>query len=227
MIAGKPVVYLVGDDAFTGSALRAISNRFGLRVLPYRGHGERPLHPWRLEALRPDLIVLLGYMDRVPDDVLERYHVLGFHPSLLPQYRGGSAVKWQLHDLERADDADRRFAAQPDIPGVLRIRIGPARPELGATIYRLLPGAKMDSGPVAAQERLVAPDPLTAGSLYRSAQDAGITALVRALAAYLDGTYHEVEQDEALATWHPRLRPGQSPAEYLDAAHRTPLEAHA
>lgn len=161
------------------------------------------VHERTLEQIEPDLVVLCGYMDRVPDDLLELYTVIGFHPSLLPAYRGGSALKWQLRAEESVD---------PD-----------KRPAWGVSVYRLTPG-RMDAGPIVVQQPLrrpLRPDERRPGPAYRLLREMGVLALSAAVAAYARGTYTETPQDESLASWHPLLRPGQSPTEYLYAHQAT------
>lgn len=184
--AGSPgcAVLLAGDPDFVGLLLPALRR---LSRVDVACPGRAPFAPATLDEAEPDLIVLAGYMDRVHDDVLDAYTVWGFHPSLLPRYRGGSAVKWQAAAEE---------------------------PELGVTIYRLVAG-KMDAGPIVLQRRI---RPLWAegesvGSFYRRLREAGVAALVAAVAAYRDGAYTYTPQDESLATWHPRLAPGEGPPE--------------
>lgn len=60
----------------------------------------------RLEALKPDLIMLGGgWHELIPDTVfrLPRYGCINTHPSLLPDFRGTSITRWQiLHGAEKS-----------------------------------------------------------------------------------------------------------------------------
>ncbi len=141
----------------------------------------RPEVDWSDPALEEyGVICLAGYMQRVPDEATERHIVLGFHPSLLPKYRGGSAVKWQLRNGEKRS---------------------------GCTIYRLKPG-KLDAGPIIDQAHTAVLAEDTPGTLYRELQAISHTLWWRAVLGYATGTQVEQEQDEAEATWHPRLPKG-------------------
>ena len=54
----------------------------------------------KLAALKPDLVVLAGFMRILPDELVQQYQgrMLNIHPSLLPKYRG-------LHTYRRALEA--------------------------------------------------------------------------------------------------------------------------
>lgn len=44
----------------------------------------------KLAALKPDIIVLAGYLKKIPDPVVHKYRgkIINIHPSLLPEYGG-------------------------------------------------------------------------------------------------------------------------------------------
>lgn len=54
----------------------------------------------KIKALNPDLIVVTGWSELLPNDLLEipRLGVIGFHPSKLPFDRGRSVLAWQLEE---------------------------------------------------------------------------------------------------------------------------------
>ncbi|MDX1636552.1 MAG: phosphoribosylglycinamide formyltransferase [Balneolaceae bacterium] len=53
-----------------------------------------------LEHWNPDLIVLAGYMLKVPDSVIDRYRgkIINIHPSLLPKYGGKGYYGLKVHE---------------------------------------------------------------------------------------------------------------------------------
>lgn len=56
-----------------------------------------------LETLRkcsPDLIILAGYLKKIPDDVIRRYRgrIINIHPSLLPKYGGKGFYGLKVHE---------------------------------------------------------------------------------------------------------------------------------
>jgi methionyl-tRNA formyltransferase len=99
---------------------------------------------------------------------------LCFHPSLLPRFRGGSAIPWQIILGER---------------------------ETGVTVFR--PDAGVDTGPIVVQKGGVAiSDTETAGSLYfDKLYPLGLEAFVEAVQAVDRGRATPRAQDERQATF--------------------------
>lgn len=98
-----------------------------------------------IDPLRPDLIVLAGFMRRLTDGFVARYEgrMINIHPSLLPAFKG-------LHTHERALEAGVK--------------------EHGASVHFVTP--ELDGGPVIAQIRVPVledddPDALAARILKR------------------------------------------------------------
>lgn len=52
-----------------------------------------------LSELKPDLIVLAGYLKKIPDDVIDIYRgkIINIHPSLLPKYGGKGFFGLNVH----------------------------------------------------------------------------------------------------------------------------------
>lgn len=63
----------------------------GGSLLNYLGH---------INSLQPDLIMVAGWSELIPDELLEipPMGVIGFHPSKLPNDRGRSVLAWQIED---------------------------------------------------------------------------------------------------------------------------------
>jgi methionyl-tRNA formyltransferase len=99
---------------------------------------------------------------------------LCFHPSLLPKYRGGNALAWQ-------------------------IMLGEA--ETGVTAFR--PDAGVDTGPIVVQKGGVAIEPHhTAATLYfERLYDLGVDAMVEAVDLVARGESEPVAQDESKASF--------------------------
>lgn len=126
-------------------------------------------------------LALLAYVTQIVPEPLLRIPRLGslcFHPSLLPRYRGGSAIPWQL------------------IRGETRT---------GVTVF--WPDAGIDTGPILLQrEAAVGPDD-TAGSLYyKTLFPLGVQTTLDAVALVREGRAPRVPQDESQATYDPLLR---------------------
>ena len=132
------------------------------------------------EDARADLAALVYVTQIVPETLLRlpRLTSICFHPSLLPRYRGGSAIAWQL------------------IRGETRT---------GVTVF--WPDAGIDTGPILLQrEAPVDPDD-TAGTLYyRTLYPLGVQAVVDAVALIREGRAPRIPQDESLASYDPLCR---------------------
>ncbi len=132
-------------------------------VAEYRGFGaELNLMPFTTVILPPEIV------DAPP------LGSLCFHPSLLPRFRGGSAIAWQL------------------ILG---------EPESGVTVFR--PDAGVDTGPIVVQKGgvpIAASD--TAASLYFDRlYPLGLEAIAEAVKAVDEGRAVLRPQDESRATF--------------------------
>jgi methionyl-tRNA formyltransferase len=126
-----------------------------------------------------DLIVLAYVTQIVPESyfALAKRTAVCFHPSLLPRYRGGSAIPWQL------------------IRGETRT---------GVTVF--WPDAGIDTGPIIlTREAPVGPDD-SAGSLYyQTLFPLGVGAVLDAVALVREGRAPREVQDESQATYDPLL----------------------
>jgi methionyl-tRNA formyltransferase len=127
--------------------------------------------------LHADLGVLAFVTKIIPPAVIEapRLGTLCFHPSLLPRYRGGSALAWQV------------------VRGETRG---------GYTVFWT--DAGIDTGPILLQEEIaIGPDD-TAGSLYFDKIFArGVGGVVRAVDLVAAGKAPRIAQDESAASYDP------------------------
>jgi methionyl-tRNA formyltransferase len=127
-------------------------------------------------ALGADLNVLAFVTIILPAEIVDapRHGSLCFHPSLLPKYRGGNALAWQ-------------------------ILLGES--ESGVTVFR--PDAGVDTGPIVVQKGGVAIEPHhTAASLYFEKLYAlGVEAMVEAVALVASGRAQPAPQDESRASF--------------------------
>jgi methionyl-tRNA formyltransferase len=127
-------------------------------------------------ALGAELNVLAFVTMILPPEIVDapRHGSLCFHPSLLPKYRGGNALAWQ-------------------------ILLGET--ESGVTVFR--PDAGVDTGPIVVQKGGVAIEPHhTAASLYFEKLYAlGVEALVEAVDLVATGRARPAPQDESRASF--------------------------
>lgn len=122
-----------------------------------------------MESLRADIAVMAYVVQFVPQEFtrIPVHGTIQFHPSLLPRYRGPSAVNWAIVCGEH---------------------------ETGVTIFR--PTDEMDEGPVILQKTVsIHPDD-TAGTLYYDRLfPVGVQALLDAADRVVSGHYEEKSQD--------------------------------
>lgn len=132
------------------------------------------------EALHADLGVLAYVTQIVPPNVysVPRLGSICFHPSILPKYRGGSAVNWQLIRGEA---------------------------ETGVTVFWVDPG--IDTGPILLQRKAPVGANDTAGSLYYDTLfPLGVSTVLDAVDMTSSDDAPRVPQDESAATYDPLCR---------------------
>jgi methionyl-tRNA formyltransferase len=130
------------------------------------------------KALAPDLGVVAAYGRILPDDLLAlpRLGMINVHASLLPKYRGAAPV----HRAILAGES-----------------------KTGVTIMRVV--RQLDAGPMlAAVECRIAPD-ATSVELEADLARTGAALLVETVERMASGPIQEMLQDEASATYAPRL----------------------
>lgn len=160
-------------------ALKASALELGVKVIQrksYRGSDGAE----ELSAHRADLGVLAYVTQIVPSSILEapRHGSICFHPSLLPAYRGGSAINWQLIE---------------------------GRTVGGVTLFR--PDDGIDEGPIYLQKEVpIGPDDTAGSFYYGKVFEAGVAATVECAELVLAGKAKGVPQDESLATYEPLCR---------------------
>jgi methionyl-tRNA formyltransferase len=152
----------------------------GLRCLRHRVFRRQgaaipePLAEYR--ALRPELNVLAYVTAILPPEIVDfpPKGSLCFHPSLLPRFRGGAALAWQIMLGER---------------------------ESGVTVFR--PDAGVDTGPIVVQKgRVPIRKSDTAASLYfERLYPLGVAAMVEAVEQVAAGRARFAVQDDARATF--------------------------
>jgi len=150
--------------------------------IPVRQHAslKRPEVKREFEELRADLGLLAYVTQIVPQNVFEvpRLGSICFHPSLLPKYRGGSAIPWQIIKGETNG---------------------------GVTVFWVDPG--IDTGPILLQKgAAIGPDD-TAGSLYfNKLFPLGVDAVLEAVELVASGQAPRTAQDETQASYDPLCR---------------------
>ncbi len=133
-------------------------------LLPARRSSLAPL----LEAVRPDLVLCMGFPWRVPPEALAvpRLGWLNGHPSLLPRHRGPIPVAWAIRD----GDA-----------------------EIGVTFHRM--DAELDTGPILAQRRFPPPEQEQPDEFYARLGPVVVEALAEALERLAAGDEGTAQED--------------------------------
>ena len=131
-----------------------------------------------LRGWRPDVGIVAAYGRIIPEPLLTipRLGMINVHASLLPKYRGAAPV--------------HRAVMNGD-------------PETGVTIMRVV--KELDAGPMFEKAtRPIGPDE-TSDVVEEALADIGAGLLITVLDQIAEGTAHEEPQDDASATYAPRL----------------------
>ncbi|MFQ5881768.1 MAG: methionyl-tRNA formyltransferase [Candidatus Methylomirabilales bacterium] len=134
----------------------------------------------RLRSTRPEAIVVVAFGQILSRAILEipPKGCLNVHASLLPKYRGAAPIPWALIRGETVT---------------------------GVTIMET--GEAMDAGPILLKRETPIAAEDTAGTLHDRLAALGAEALIEALTALEQGQVTKIPQDEAEATYAPKLTP--------------------
>jgi len=130
--------------------------------------------------LRPDLLVLAYVTQFVPKAMIDlaTYGGINFHPSLLPKYRGGSAMNWAIIAGEK---------------------------ETGVTIHQIDEG--VDTGPIILQEKVpIDPDDSVKTLYFGKIYPLGVKLVAEAVRLIREGKARPVPQDESQASFQPVIK---------------------
>jgi methionyl-tRNA formyltransferase len=132
-----------------------------------------------LRALKPDVIVVMAYGQILPRDVLEipRLACLNLHASLLPRWRGAAPIQAAIAAGDR---------------------------QTGITVMYMDEG--LDTGDISLQRRVEILPSETGGSLHDRLAQIAPEALREALRLLAAGSALRIPQENALATYAPKLK---------------------
>ncbi|MDE3103670.1 MAG: methionyl-tRNA formyltransferase [Acidobacteriota bacterium] len=132
----------------------------------------------QLEAIAPDVIVVVAYGRLIPDWMLAlpRFGNINVHGSLLPRYRGAAPIQWAV-----------------------------ANGETTTGVTTMLLDAGLDTGDILLERSVEVGPQETSAELYPRLAEAGASLLLDTLAGLADGTLTPRPQDHALATHAPIL----------------------
>ena len=131
-----------------------------------------------LKALAPDISIVVAYGNLLSKELIDlpRRGTLNIHASLLPAFRGAAPIQAAI------------------LAGLT---------ETGVTIMRMVP--KLDAGPMLHQLTTPIAEDETGGELTLRLSEVGAAALFEALALIEVGSAPERPQDDALATYAPKI----------------------
>jgi methionyl-tRNA formyltransferase len=168
-----------GLDRMEAPPVAKAARDLGLKVLQ-PANPKAPEFAVELSALSPDALAVVAYGHLIPDAVLAAAHggAWNVHPSLLPRWRG---------------------------PAPIHRTVWAGAAETGVSIIKLV--AKLDAGPVAAQEKIAMGPRWTRGDLEARLASLGADLLVRTLGQVRDGMVKLADQDEARVTYAGMFKP--------------------
>jgi methionyl-tRNA formyltransferase len=159
------------------SPVKRVADAEGLPVLqPDRPRGDDFLA--QLNELRPDLSVVVAYGHILPQAVIDlpKLGTVNIHASLLPRLRGAAPIQGAI------------------LQGLT---------ETGVSIMRMV--RELDAGPVIHRVTTPIADDETSGELSLRLSELGALALVEALTLLALGKSENEPQDEAQATYAPKI----------------------
>lgn len=179
---GEEVVAVYCPPDPSNGKLDPVKERALALGVPIRQHRSLKAQgvPEEFQALNADLAILAFVTQIVPQRVFSvpRLGSICFHPSLLPKYRGASAINWALINGESVT---------------------------GLTLFWVDKG--IDTGPILLQKEVKVDPDDTAGSLYfNKIFPLGIEAISEAVDLISRGDPPRTPQDEANATYDPPCR---------------------
>jgi len=176
---GENVVGAITVAGKAGQPVKEAAESKQLPVLqPGRLKNSEPLE-W-VRRLAPDLLVLAFVTDFVPKEMiaLSTFGGINYHPSLLPKYRGGSAINWAIIKGET---------------------------ETGVTIHQIDDG--VDTGPIVLQQKVaIAPDDTVKTLYFQKLYPLGVEMVAQAVRLIGEGRARPVPQDHSQASFQPVIK---------------------
>ncbi|MHB8126861.1 MAG: methionyl-tRNA formyltransferase [Desulfitobacteriaceae bacterium] len=151
----------------------------GLPLLQPSNLRQPEVYEW-VKELAPDLLVLVFVTDFVPKAMIDLAPLGGinYHPSLLPKYRGGSAIAWTIISGEK---------------------------ETGVTIHYIDEG--VDTGNIILQESVpIDPEDTTISLYFNKLYPLGVKLVKEAVRLIREKRAPSIPQDNRLASFQPVLK---------------------
>lgn len=153
-----------------------------------------------IKKYSPDMGVIFSFGRILPQKILELFPmgIINIHPSLLPKYRGPSPVQGAILN---GDDMS------------------------GVSIMLL--DARMDSGPILAQERIKIQDDEMAQSLLHRLSEKGAQLLIKTIPQYISQKIIPIAQEHEKATYTQIIKKEDGEIHWSDPAKKIYLQYRA
>lgn len=144
-----------------------------------------------IQALKPDVIVVMAYGQILPSDVLEipRVACLNLHASLLPRWRGAAPIQAAIAAGDR---------------------------ETGITVMYM--DERLDTGDTLLQRKISILPTETGGSLHDRLAQVAPEALLESLRLLAAGNAPRIPQDDARASYAPKLKREHGEIDWSESA---------
>jgi methionyl-tRNA formyltransferase len=189
LIESPPIKRALMSGALTTSPART-ERALALRVLqPVRIKDRQAIE--EIHALTPDVIVVMAYGQILPRDILEipKIACLNLHASLLPRWRGAAPIQAAIAAGDR---------------------------ETGITVMYMDEG--LDTGDILLQRTIDIVPAETGGSLHNRLAEVAPEALLESLDLLAKRSAPRIPQDNALATYAPKLKREDGKIDWSDPA---------
>jgi methionyl-tRNA formyltransferase len=146
-----------------------------------------------LKALSPDLMVVVGYGQIIPQIIIDipKFGILNVHASLLPRYRGAAPIQWAIANGET---------------------------ETGVTIMQI--DAGLDTGDMLLNAKTAIGADETAPDLSARLAPMGANLLIQTIEQIQTGTVRREIQQDGEATFAPILKKEDGRIDWLRSAQR-------
>ena len=97
------VVAVITNNPNAGVIDRCVKLDVKCVVLPKNTCLDRQLLHAELLNFKPDLIVLAGYLLKIPEEIAQTFKIINIHPALLPKYGGKGMYGHHVHEAVMAN----------------------------------------------------------------------------------------------------------------------------
>jgi methionyl-tRNA formyltransferase len=167
------------DQAPSPPAVKMLASEAGLPVMQPEKIKNNPDLRARLEAIKPDAIIVVAYGRIIPEWMLNLppWGNLNLHASLLPKYRGAAPIQWAVANGESVT---------------------------GATTMRIDQG--LDTGDILLQRSMPIGPGQTAEQLFPLLAESGASLMIETLDALQADRIRPIAQDNAASSLAPILQ---------------------